>query len=483
MHQSRTRIGLAFAAFALGGVLLGVALSAHLRLSPEARADQPPAAPQVTAPAPTPTVAASAPAPKPTPLPAAAGDVSFVNLVKSAGPAVVFIQVETGGGRRRAGQGQGTGFLIDADGTILTNDHVVGQATRIRVGLADGREFEAKRIGTDPRTDIAVIKIEDAKPFPKVVLGDSDTVEVGEWVVAIGNPFGLDHTVTAGIISAKGRRDIRPGGRRDGYYDFIQTDASINPGNSGGPLLNTRGEVIGINTAINPYGQGLGFAIPINMAKTLLPLLTTHGRAPRSWLGVSIQDVTQELAQSLGLTETSGALIAQVVADSPAESAGLAPGDVVVSFEGKKVARSDDLRWLASTAGIGKTVRLGVLGQKGKARDVTVTLGEMPDEARLAARGGAARSSRLGLEVASVDDALARRLGLDEATGAVITDVSPDSPVAGVLAEGDVVVRVGAEDVRDAGDFVKLSEGLRKNAPVRLLIIRRGAPMWLAFEL
>jgi S1-C subfamily serine protease len=193
-------------------------------------------------------------------------------------------------------------------------------------------------IGTDSRTDIGLIKIEDKKPLPYVRLGDSDRVEVGEWVVAIGNPFGLDHTVTAGIVSAKGRRSIQPSGRR-GLYDFIQTDASINPGNSGGPLINVQGEVIGINAAVNTAGQGIGFAIPVNMAKTLLPQLKEKGKVERSYLGVQLQDVTRDMARSMRLPDTNGAIVARVVAGSPAARAGLRPGDVVVSFEASRSSR------------------------------------------------------------------------------------------------------------------------------------------------
>ncbi|MBI4508604.1 MAG: trypsin-like peptidase domain-containing protein [Deltaproteobacteria bacterium] len=340
--------------------------------------------PVPSVPDPTPATPQKVPAPSDPPLPNAS--VSFVELAKKFSPAVVHIDVQVGrrnpfmfGGWETYGIGQGTGFIISPDGYILTNDHVVGKASAIRVRLADDREFAGKVIGADPKTDIALIKIEDTSPLPTAPLGDSDTVEIGEWVVAIGNPFGLDHTVTAGIVSAKGRRDIHPGGNRSGYYDFIQTDASINPGNSGGPLINVRGEVIGINSAVSAQGQGIGFAIPVNMAKTLIPLLKQHGHAPRSWIGVGIAPVTREIADKLGLSSTKGAVIAQVVPGSPAAEAGLKTGDIIVAFDGKTIHRHDDLPWLASTAGIGRTVPVVVAEKGGGQRELKVTLSEKPD--------------------------------------------------------------------------------------------------------
>ena len=297
-------------------------------------------------------------------------------------PAVVHIGVEIRGAYdpfSGPAQGQGTGFLISPDGYILTNDHVVGSASRIKVRLEDDRVFEGKVVGTDNATDIALIKIEGSAPFPTVQLGDSDQLAIGEWVVAIGNPFGLDHTVTAGIVSAKGRRDVNPSGRRNHYYDFIQTDASINPGNSGGPLLDMHGEVVGINSAISAQGQGIGFAIPVNMAKILLPQLKQDGKVTRSYIGVSIGPVTQQLAVKLDLPDTSGALVGAVSPGSPADKAGLHDGDVIVMFDGKPIHRHDDLPWLASTAGVGRTVPIVVAEPGGKTREIRITLEEKPE--------------------------------------------------------------------------------------------------------
>jgi serine protease Do len=455
------------------GALSGILLSARFHLLGDASAAPPPAAAGAAVPAGTPP--------------------SFVQLAKQAGPAVVNINVKIArptsafdvdpfGGGMQYGEGLGTGFFISADGYILTNDHVVGQATAISVALADGREFAGRVVGTDPRTDIALIKVDDKKPFPYVKLGDSDKAEIGEWVVAIGNPFGLDHTVTAGIISAKGRRNVRPSGRR-GLFDFIQTDASINPGNSGGPLLNLQGEVIGINAAVNAQGQGIGFAIPVNMAKTLLPMLRDHGKVQRSYLGVGVQDMTRELAKSLKLPEATGAVITKILPESPAAKAGLKVGDVVVSFEGKPVKDAEDLTWLTSTTPNGKTVSLGLSGQ----RSVRVTLAEMPEESRLArgkrVAGGGAAAASLGLDVDKVTPDIAPQLGLDQAQGVVVMSVAASSPAAGALVRGDVILSVNDRDVNDEETFAKLTARAGSGDSLRMLVIRQGVPMWLAFTL
>jgi Do/DeqQ family serine protease len=393
MDKQRTRLGLAFAAVALGGIVLGFAVSARLDFggrvalpnqgepgrrssnaqsaglapTPLADPDAKPGPPSPTAPPPIAPLPAAPLAPAQGPQ---AG--SFSTLVKQVGPAVVHINV-----RKRMAQGLGTGFIINSDGTVLTNEHVVGGADDIVVKMTDGRQLPAKLVGLDPKTDLAVIKIESPEPLPAVSLGDSDALEVGDWVIAIGSPLGLDHTVTAGIVSAKERRDINPGGRVSQYEDFIQTDASINPGNSGGPLINVRGEVIGINSAVSMQGQGIGFAIPINMAKTLLPQLQQSGRVERSWLGVSIGPVNDQIAKAYGLGTTSGAFVADVVPGGPADKAGLSRGEVILTFDGKDVSKSNELPWIASTAGVGKTVQVVVAGPSGK-RGVAVTLERLP---------------------------------------------------------------------------------------------------------
>ncbi len=360
----------------------------------------PPVRPAATAPALTQAPAAGPDLTKSTPL-------SFAPIARAADPSVVTIstvgeEVEAPGlfqgrGRRRELKGLGTGFLVDRDGTILTNNHVIEGADTITVKLADDRELPAKIVGRDPSTDIAVVKI-DTKELSALPLGDSDRMDVGDWVVAIGNPFGLSHTVSAGIVSAKGRTKDDVPLDPTGYYDFIQTDASINPGNSGGPLLNLRGEVVGINSAIRGGGaQGIGFAIPINMVKQLLPMLLRDGHVTRSALGIKIRDV-RELALEdrslLKLQDDKGTLIAYVGPGGAADKAGLAPGDVILAFDGQAVDRGTHLQWLASTAGVGRTVTLRV-SREGKVFDIKVTLGQLSDGSAPAPRRQGARDPQV----------------------------------------------------------------------------------------
>ena len=348
-------------------------------------------------------IAPPLPLPQPTTAPAAAAGsvsvklepVSFAPIAHAADPSVVTIttvteedmQVSPFSHRRqpRDIHSLGTGFIFDKAGIVLTNNHVVEGANEIQVKLFDDREYPGKVVGTDPQTDIAVVRI-DAKDLRSLPLGDSDSMDVGDWVVAIGNPFGLAHTVSAGIVSAKGRTLEDVPLDSSGYYDFIQTDASINPGNSGGPLLNLRGAVVGINTAIRGGGaQGIGFAIPINMVKQLLPMLLRDGHVTRSALGVRIIDVHQLTGDDRAAlklpegTHIAGAVIEYVNPGGPADKGGIVPGDIIVAFEGQTIERSAQLQWLASTSGVGRPVTLRVQRSQ-KAFEVKVTLGELTDQ-------------------------------------------------------------------------------------------------------
>ncbi|HZS41303.1 MAG TPA: Do family serine endopeptidase [Polyangia bacterium] len=421
---------------------------------------------------------------------------SFVKLARTLGPSVVNVVALQNGDDPRdllqsgsdhpkpRGKGQGTGFVIHKSGYILTNSHVIESADDIRVRLADERELTARLIGTDERTDIALLKVEAGGDLPVAPLGNSDDVQIGEWVVAIGNPFGLDHTVTAGIVSAKGRRDVRPGGSQTGYYDFIQTDASINPGNSGGPLINSRGEVIGINTAMNAQAQGIGFAIPINMAKVIVPLLKAHGRAPRSWLGVYPQSITASLRKAFALGDTKGALISDVVADSPAAHAGLLTGDVVSEFDGHVIKRADDLMWLVATAPAGKKVGLTV-HRAGKTFKVETTLQGAPDEQQSSgapSRAPSGKRSPLGMTVSEISPGIARELGNPSLRGVVVMSVEPESPaVEAGVERGDLILRVGETMVEALDDYAKAVRALAHGEMIRMLVRRDGKNLWVAF--
>ena len=371
----------------------------------------------------------------------------------------------------------GSGFIIDADGSILTNNHVVENAQKIVVKLSDDQEYEAKVIGRDAKTDMAVIQIKAKTNLAAASLGDSDTLEVGEWVVAIGNPFGLDSTITSGIVSAKGRH-IGQGP----YDNFIQTDASINPGNSGGPLINLRGEVIGINTAIfsrTGGNMGIGFAIPINVAKELLPQLRGKGKVVRGYLGVLIQKVTPEIAESLGMDRGYGALVANVSKDGPAEKAGVKVGDVIVEFDGKEVKDSGDLPIIVARTAVDKKVRMKVLRDKTEVT-LDVAVGELKDEEVVAS---APEKGELGMTVQKLTPQLAENLGLDKPDGVVVTAVEPGSAAdeAGIR-RGDVIVEVDRKPVRGVEDYRKAISGSRKGRGVLFLVRRGESTLFLALK-
>ncbi len=413
---------------------------------------------------------------------------SFADLAEAVSPAVVNVSVERtaklgnapGGpeelfeeffGRpmprqERHAQAAGSGFVISEDGYIVTNFHVVDGADKIEVTLLDGRELPAKVIGRDRKTDLALVKVE-GDHLPVASLGDSDAVRVGDWVMAIGNPFGLDHTVTVGILSARGR-NIGAGA----YDDFLQTDASINPGNSGGPLLDTNGRVIGINTAINARAQGIGFAIPINMAKDLLPQLRETGSVTRGWLGVQIQRVTPQLAKSFDLKEPQGALVSQVFENSPAAKANIQAGDVITKFDEQEIKDFDDLPRLVARATPGKQVAIEIL-REGKRKSVEATLEKMDDEEQAELAGTEPTEERWGLALETLTPEIARQLELDEGTqGVAVTQVEPGSAAAeSGLRRGDVVLEADRQKVKTARDLLKILEGADK---LVLLLVQRG---------
>ncbi len=378
-------------------------------------------------------------------------------------------------GPQRQG-GQGSGFIIDNNGTILTNYHVVDGAQKIVVTLADGKTYDAMVVGKDQKSDIAVIKIDAGRELPAVALGDSDRLEVGEWVMAIGNPFGLDHTVTSGIVSAKGR-NIGSGP----YDNFIQTDASINPGNSGGPLINLRGEVVGINTAIFSQSGGnigIGFAIPTNSVKELLPQLRGTGKVVRGYLGTSVQKVTPEIAESLGLKQARGALVAEVLKGSPAERAGVKLGDIIVEFDHKDIKESADLPIQVARVAPGTTVQVRVL-RDSKDVILSLTVGEMKDDEIIAST----QDGGLGLTVKPITPQLAENLGLERVEGLVITAVKPGSAAeeAG-LKSGDVISEINRQPIKTLADY---NRELARNEKAKsvLLLVRRGqSSLFLALK-
>jgi S1-C subfamily serine protease len=417
---------------------------------------------------------------------------SIAQLVKQAMPAVVGIVAVTargepqdpfhdflermygsGGEREQPVRGIGTGFFIRSDGLLATNGHVVEGATEITVQVGeDERALRGVLVGKDEATDLALVKVEGG-PFPVLGLGDSEGLEVGEWVVAIGNPFGLSRSVTTGIVSYKGRRDVNPSGR-PGYYDFIQTDAAINPGNSGGPLLDARGAVVGINAAVNPAGQGIGFAIPIHMLKEIAPQLE-KGHVVRSWMGMSVQDqLGPDLAEWFGVPGGKGVVITDVMDGGPAARAGLRPGDVVVSFEGDPVGESYRLRWLTANAGPGRTVRMGVWRER-KLRTVAVALAEKPGETAVErpVRVAAGRKDQepFGLSVEEQPG----RPGLRVSS----VDLRSTAYRAG-LREGDVVVDVDGQPVHDRAAFRRAVAG--GGAVTRLYVKRNGRSIFFGLR-
>ena len=361
----------------------------------------------------------------------------------------------------------GSGFIINKDGYIVTNNHVVENADKIEVILKDEKEFDAEIVGRDANTDLALIKIKPDRDLPVLLFGDSDALKVGQWVVAIGSPFGLEHTVTAGIVSAKGR--VIGSGP---YDDFIQTDASINPGNSGGPLINMQGKVVGINTAIIAGGSGIGFAIPINLAKNIVDQLKSSGEVIRGWLGVGIQDISKQVAEYYGIKSEKGVLVTEVFPDDPADKAGIEPQDIILSINGIEVGTSREITSMIADLGVGETVKIKAL-RNGKTRTFSVKIAKR-EETRISARSTRKeKQTELGISVENVTPEIARRFNLKEAKGVIVSAVEPDSKAeeAGVRRL-DIIKEVNHKSIQTAIDLNKVISKIKKGEPIRMFIWR-----------
>lgn len=382
--------------------------------------------------------------------------------------------------RGHRGGGQGSGVIVSSDGYILTNNHVIDGAKEVTVTLPDKREFKGKIVGTDPKTDLAVVKI-DGQNLPTVAWGDASKLQVGEYVLAVGNPFGLNSTVTLGIVSALGRG--RMGITQ--YEDFIQTDAAINPGNSGGALVNTKGELVGINTAIfSQTGgyQGVGFAVPTSMSRPIYDSLIKNGKVVRGFLGIGIQDLNQDLAKSFGVKDAKGALVSDVREDSPAEQGGLKQGDVITSYQGSPVEDAVTLQRMVTKTAVGSKAVVKVV-RDGHEKDLTVTIGEQPETAKIAkVESGEKDYAFAGVAVQDLDKDTAKELGLKgKPQGVVVTSVEPDSGAdkAGLMP-GDVIREINRQPVKSVKEFEKVSSAVKKGDNVLILINRRGNALFLS---
>ena len=397
-----------------------------------------------------------------------------------------FFQIPPEGGTRKI-QSLGSGFVIHPDGYIVTNNHVVEKASEITVSFKEDRKpYKAKVIGSDKKTDIALLKVDVGHPLPSVVFGDSDKLLTGDWVIAIGNPFKLGHTATVGIVSAKSRK-IEGGGP---YDDYIQTDASINPGNSGGPLFNGKGEVVGVNTAIFSPGRtagagfniGIGFAIPINAVKDIVSQLSDKGRVTRGWLGVKIQPIDDETAQALGLNAAEGSLVAEVLPDSPAMKAGVQRRDVITKFEGTPIIENDALPRLVAKTPIGKEATLEI-NRGGTTKNLKVKIEELKDNEVPDAEDKEPDESKLGLTVQEVSPEIARSLGLEDVKGVVVTNVAQDSEAERKgIRRGDVIAEINSQPVTSVADFKKLTKDLKKDRPLLILINRNNDTFYIPLK-
>lgn len=370
----------------------------------------------------------------------------------------------------------GSGVIVSSGGYILTNYHVIKDADEIKVLLSDKREFKGKVVGTDPKTEIAVIKIE-ATNLPTITWGDSNKLKVGEVVLAIGNPYGLNQTVTMGIVSAVGRANV---GIAE-YEDFIQTDAAINPGNSGGALVNVRGELIGINTAIFSTSggyQGIGLAIPSNMAKDVMDSLISKGKVIRGWFGVSVQSITQELAKQFNLQEEKGALVGDVIEDSPAEKAGIQRGDVIIEYEGKRVDEPYQLRNMVANTAPGKEVELKII-RENNTKTIKVTIGELPAEMQKSSKGEYNNLLK-GVIVQNLTPELFNQMNLPKRLkGVIISDIDEDSPAAMALMKGDIIQEINRRRINNVNDYEEIVSKIRPGEDVMLLIFRNGSSMFI----
>jgi serine protease Do len=374
-------------------------------------------------------------------------------------------------------RGLGSGFIISEDGYVVTNNHVIEKATDIDVILENGKKYRAEIVGKDPKTDVALLKIKPDYKLPAVKFGDSTNLQIGEWVIAIGNPFGLGHTVTTGIVSAKGR-SLGLGA----YDDFIQTDAAINPGNSGGPLFNLKGEVVGVNTAIIAGGQGIGFAIPIDMVKYLVEQLKTRGKVVRGWLGVLVQQITPEIGESLGIKDAKGALVSDVTPGGPADKAGIRRGDVIVEFNGNEIGEMQDLPKMVARYSPKDRARVKII-RNGKEETLWVTVGEMPDDLTASVKTGEDMEKNLGLTVQEINPRVKRELGIEEDKGVVVAGVEEGSLAydAGIR-QGDVILEVNKKPIQNLDDYRKAVETFKAGKSALFLVKRGQTTLYVAIR-
>jgi serine protease Do len=377
----------------------------------------------------------------------------------------------------RRTQGAGSGVIISKDGYILTNNHVVEGAKEVTVTLANQQECKARVVGRDPKTDLAVLKVESKESFPAVAMGDSDQLKVGDWVVAIGNPFGLNNTVTSGIVSAKGR--VIGAGP---YDDFIQTDASINPGNSGGALINMKGELVGINTAIIPNGRGIGFAIPVNTAKPLVPQLISTGEVTRGYLGVNIQSITPELAKALKLRDRKGALVADVFSGGPADKGGIKRGDVIIAYNGKVVEDSHHLPALVAATPVTQEATVTIL-RNGQEQKLSMKVGQLPGDKTVSEKPVHPAAGKWGLQLGDINPQIAQRFHLKEEKGVVVAGIDPGSRAAEAgLQRGDLILEVNRQPVGSVKDVLENIERSKDKDHLLLLVQRDSSKFFVPLE-